>query len=93
MTGSVLFCKVVEGPPGSVMYVPLMHCMPSMECSRNAAADEAVAAEVQHALSTPAFRCYRTTDIPGVEMGGALKNVLAIACGISDGMQYGANTR
>jgi hypothetical protein len=43
--------------------------------------DEAVAARVQALLSTPRFRCYRTTDVTGVELGGALKNVLAIACG------------
>ncbi len=43
--------------------------------------DEAVAARVQLLLSTPRFRCYRSTDVAGVEMGGALKNVLAIACG------------
>lgn len=43
--------------------------------------DEAVAARVQTLLSTPRFRCYRTTDVTGVELGGALKNVLAIACG------------
>jgi len=43
--------------------------------------DESVAARVQALLSTPRFRCYRTTDVAGVELGGALKNVLAIACG------------
>jgi glycerol-3-phosphate dehydrogenase len=43
--------------------------------------DEGVAARVQALLSTPRFRCYRTTDVTGVELGGALKNVLAIACG------------
>ena len=58
-----------------------------------ASRDEATAARVQTALSTPTFRCYRTTDVTGVEMGGALKNVLAIACGISDGLGYGGNAR
>lgn len=43
--------------------------------------DESVAERVQQLLSTPRFRCYRTTDVAGVELGGALKNVLAIACG------------
>jgi glycerol-3-phosphate dehydrogenase len=43
--------------------------------------EEAVASRVQHLLSSPRFRCYRTTDVTGVELGGALKNVLAIACG------------
>eukprot|EP00882_Tetradesmus_deserticola_P026615 GHRQ01029375.1.p2 GENE.GHRQ01029375.1~~GHRQ01029375.1.p2 ORF type:complete len:213 (+),score=88.42 GHRQ01029375.1:698-1336(+) len=46
-----------------------------------AAQEESVAARVQALLSTPRFRCYRTNDVIGVELGGALKNVLAIACG------------
>ena len=44
-------------------------------------------------MSTPRFRCYRTHDVTGVELGGALKNVLAIACGISDGLGFGSNGR
>jgi len=54
---------------------------------------EGVAARVQSLMSTPTFRCYTSSDVTGVEMGGALKNVLAIACGISDGLGYGANAR
>lgn len=52
-----------------------------------------VAARIQLLLSTPRFRCYRTHDVAGIELGGALKNVLAIACGISDGLGYGHNAR
>lgn len=52
-----------------------------------------VAFRVQELMSTPRFRCYRTTDVVGVELGGALKNVLAIACGISDGVGFGSNGR
>ncbi|MCD6039045.1 MAG: hypothetical protein K0S27_445 [Gammaproteobacteria bacterium] len=44
-------------------------------------------------FSTPFFRIYLSTDIIGVEVGGAVKNVLAIATGISDGMGFGANAR
>eukprot|EP00878_Enallax_costatus_P006700 GHUV01007024.1.p1 GENE.GHUV01007024.1~~GHUV01007024.1.p1 ORF type:complete len:332 (+),score=54.13 GHUV01007024.1:182-1177(+) len=58
-----------------------------------AAQEDSVAARVQALLSTPRFRCYRTTDVTGVELGGALKNVLAIACGISDGLDLGNNAR
>ncbi|KAF6266827.1 NAD-dependent glycerol-3-phosphate dehydrogenase [Scenedesmus sp. NREL 46B-D3] len=58
-----------------------------------AAQEERVAGRVQALLSTPRFRCYRTTDVIGVELGGALKNVLAIACGISDGLNLGNNAR
>jgi glycerol-3-phosphate dehydrogenase (NAD(P)+) len=58
-----------------------------------ASEDEAVAKRAQELLSTPRFRCYRTDDVVGVELGGALKNVIAIACGISDGIGYGCNGR
>ncbi len=46
----------------------------------------------QHALSGPAFRVYTCPDIVGVELGGALKNVIAIAAGAAWGLQFGANT-
>jgi glycerol-3-phosphate dehydrogenase (NAD(P)+) len=58
-----------------------------------AASDEAVAEDVQARLSTPRFRCYRTTDVVGVELAGALKNVLAVGCGIADGLGTGHNGR
>ncbi|WP_198246843.1 NAD(P)H-dependent glycerol-3-phosphate dehydrogenase [methane-oxidizing endosymbiont of Gigantopelta aegis] len=44
-------------------------------------------------LHNPSFRIYTSTDIIGVEIGGAVKNVLAIAAGIADGLGFGANTR
>jgi glycerol-3-phosphate dehydrogenase (NAD(P)+) len=44
-------------------------------------------------FSSPAFRCYSSADVTGVEMGGALKNVLAIAVGICDGLHFGYNSR
>ncbi len=44
-------------------------------------------------FNSPIFRVYLSTDIPGVEIGGVVKNVLAIACGISDGMGLGTNAR
>jgi glycerol-3-phosphate dehydrogenase (NAD(P)+) len=44
-------------------------------------------------VSTPSFRAYTSTDITGVEVGGAVKNVLAIGAGLSDGLGFGANTR
>lgn len=58
-----------------------------------ASKDEEVARLVQSAMSSPRFRCYTSTDVVGVELAGALKNVLAIACGISDGLGFGANPR
>lgn len=48
---------------------------------------------VQHALSTSCFRCYTTPDVIGLTVGGALKNVLAIACGICDGLDFGHSGR
>jgi len=62
-------------------------------CVSISSRDVNVARTIQHAISTSNFRCYRTDDVIGVELGGALKNVLAIACGISDGLEYGLNAR
>jgi glycerol-3-phosphate dehydrogenase (NAD(P)+) len=56
-----------------------------------AAADEALAASLAASLSSAAFRCYTTTDVTGVEAGGALKNVLAIAVGAARGRGLGAS--
>ncbi|WP_439572432.1 NAD(P)H-dependent glycerol-3-phosphate dehydrogenase [Phreatobacter sp.] len=56
-----------------------------------AAADEAVARAIAAALGSPAFRLYHTTDLRGVEIGGATKNVLAIAAGIVAGRRLGAS--
>lgn len=49
--------------------------------------------EAQAALSALNFRIYATDDVPGVLLGGALKNVVAIGAGISDGFGFGSNTR
>ena len=53
----------------------------------------AEAGEWAQALSLPMFRVYGSDDVLGVEIGGALKNVLAIACGISDGKGLGDSAR
>lgn len=58
-----------------------------------ASSSESAAEIVQHALSTPTFRIYRSLDVVGVELGGALKNVIAIAAGIIDGLAMGDNTK
>ena len=56
-----------------------------------ASADPTAAERVQQALSTPAFRVYTTTDVIGAELGGALKNVIAIAAGMLEGLGLGHN--
>jgi glycerol-3-phosphate dehydrogenase (NAD(P)+) len=56
-----------------------------------AAKDAPVAATLAHKLGTPTFRPYHTTDVRGVEIGGAAKNVLAIAAGIVIGRKLGAS--
>lgn len=58
-----------------------------------AANDSTFASDLAEALSGANFRAYTSTDIVGVEVGGAVKNVLAIGAGISDGLGFGANTR
>ena len=55
--------------------------------------EEAYAVAVQAHLSCPWFRCYSEVDVTGVELGGALKNVIAIATGVSDGLELGHNAR
>lgn len=49
--------------------------------------------QVQTALSNPTFRAYTNNDVIGVELGGAVKNVIAIAAGICDGLGFGYNAR
>ena len=56
-----------------------------------AAADESLAEAIAAALAGPALRLYHSTDVRGVEIGGAAKNVLAIACGITAGRELGAS--
>ncbi len=58
-----------------------------------AANNEAFASDLAQGLSCENFRAYTSTDMVGVEIGGAIKNVLAIAAGLSDGLGFGANTR
>jgi glycerol-3-phosphate dehydrogenase (NAD(P)+) len=58
-----------------------------------AVGDEAIAAELQSLLMTVTFRVYTNPDVVGCEIAGALKNVMAIAAGIADGLGYGDNTK
>jgi glycerol-3-phosphate dehydrogenase (NAD(P)+) len=58
-----------------------------------AAADADAADLVAHACSAPYFRPYTNADVVGVELGGAVKNVIALAVGIAEGMGFGDNTK
>ncbi|MEM9384058.1 MAG: NAD(P)H-dependent glycerol-3-phosphate dehydrogenase [Pseudomonadota bacterium] len=58
-----------------------------------AATDARAAEALANAISNSVFRAYTSDDMTGVEVGGAVKNVLAIGAGLSDGLGYGANTR
>jgi glycerol-3-phosphate dehydrogenase (NAD(P)+) len=78
LSGPSFALEVAQGLPTSVVM---------------AAHDEAIAQRAQHIMSMPSFRCYSSTDVIGVEIAGALKNVLAIAAGAVDGMGLGMNAR
>src|SRR5205085_4645242 len=53
----------------------------------------AAGAAVQEIFHQPRFRVYRSTDVLGVELGGALKNIIAIAAGVCDGLGFGDNSK
>jgi glycerol-3-phosphate dehydrogenase (NAD(P)+) len=89
-----ILAEVLPGNPAAVLSGPSF----AADVSRGlptavtlAASEEALAREIAAALSLPAFRLYHSNDVVGVEIGGAAKNVLAIACGIAAGRGLGAS--
>jgi glycerol-3-phosphate dehydrogenase (NAD(P)+) len=58
-----------------------------------ASANRELAAKAQAVLSTPRLRVYTNPDVLGVELGGVLKNIIAIGAGVSDGLGFGDNTK
>jgi glycerol-3-phosphate dehydrogenase (NAD(P)+) len=78
LSGPNLSREVAEGQPTAAVV---------------AAREHDVAVKVRTVLSTTAFRVYTSPDVTGIELGGALKNIIAIAAGISDGMGYGENAK
>ena len=92
---------IAEHVPGDVMDRFCVLSGPSFagEVARNlptavvvASRDEAVGRSVQEAFQTPWFRVYTNADVVGVEVAGALKNVMALAAGVTAGIGYGHNT-
>ena len=69
----------------------LVRKLPATACA--ACSDENLAREVQHTFSTDWFRVYTNTDIVGVELAAACKNIIAIAAGIIDGIRVGDNAK
>jgi glycerol-3-phosphate dehydrogenase (NAD(P)+) len=78
LTGPNLAPEIASGHPSAVV----------IACS-----DESRAAVVQDAIVTPYFRPYTNDDVIGCELGGAVKNVIALACGMAVGMGLGDNTK
>lgn len=78
LTGPNLAKEVLAGHPAAAVV---------------AMTDHDITAEVQRIFSTEAFRVYTNPDVIGCEVAGALKNVMAIASGMADGMGFGDNTR
>lgn len=78
VSGPSLAAEVVKEMPTSVV------------CSGY---DTSVIMQIKEAFSTETFRVYPNTDIDGVEFGGAMKNIMAIACGMSDGLGFGDDTK
>jgi glycerol-3-phosphate dehydrogenase (NAD(P)+) len=78
LSGPNLSGEIIAGHPASTVI---------------AAKDEAVARRGVQLVMSPSFRAYTNTDVTGVELGGALKNIIAIGAGMSDGLGYGDNAK
>ena len=68
-------------------------CLGLLSAVTLAAEDRAVGRQLRDALAQPTFRIYLSDDVAGAEIGGAVKNVLAIACGVVEGRGLGQNAR
>ncbi|WP_182875391.1 NAD(P)H-dependent glycerol-3-phosphate dehydrogenase [Microbispora sp. H10670] len=95
---SEVVCEVAEVPESRVAVVSGPNLVPELARRQPAAAvvactDEEVAARLQEACHLPWFRTYTNPDVVGVELGGAVKNVIALAVGVAAGMGLGDNVR
>ena len=78
LSGPTIAMEVARGSPSTAVV---------------ASYDEQLMVDVQALFMSPAFRVYTNPDVVGVELGGSLKNIIAIACGISDGLGFGTNSK
>jgi glycerol-3-phosphate dehydrogenase (NAD(P)+) len=78
LSGPSIAIEVLKGLPSSVVCTGF---------------DPLVISLIHEVFSTPTFRVYPNPDVNGVELGGALKNIIAIACGVSDGLGFGDNAK
>jgi glycerol-3-phosphate dehydrogenase (NAD(P)+) len=81
-------CAVLSGP---TFAIEVARDIPTAIVAASRDAD--TAGQVQKVFSRPSFRVYTSSDLLGVELGGALKNVIAIAAGTSDGLGFGDNSK
>jgi glycerol-3-phosphate dehydrogenase (NAD(P)+) len=93
---SEILTEVVPGHPVCALSGPnlaqeVLNRLPT--ASVVACQNEEVARFAQFRLSAPTFRLYTNTDVVGVELGGALKNIIGIAAGVSDGFKLGTNAK
>jgi glycerol-3-phosphate dehydrogenase (NAD(P)+) len=79
---------VLSGPSFAAEVAKGLPCAITLACSDGALGERLVAA-----MARPTFRLYQSDDVVGAEIGGAVKNVLAIACGVVDGAGLGLNAR
>jgi glycerol-3-phosphate dehydrogenase (NAD(P)+) len=95
---SEVICEVVGVEPSQVVVVTGPNLAGEIAVRQPSAAvvactDEDRATAVQQAIATPYFRPYTNDDVIGCELGGAVKNVIALACGMATGMGLGDNTK
>jgi glycerol-3-phosphate dehydrogenase (NAD(P)+) len=78
LSGPNLATEIIRGQPSSAVI---------------AARNEETAGSAQTLITSSTFRVYTNTDVVGVELGGALKNIIALGAGICDGLDYGDNAK
>lgn len=78
LSGPTIAREVAEGIPSTAVV---------------AARDAHVSKKIQEVFNSNSFRIYTNTDVVGVELGGSIKNIIAIACGVCDGLKLGTNTK